>query len=109
MADMIRAWIYVDPDAVSVKASVSTVVEAGVTVQTRVSIGASGYPTTNTHAAAQDYTAADTTIATSSTGTGWVLVLLQTRRTIGANSAVIVNFRVSELEVTSSLPSPPNE
>lgn len=98
-----RAVIYVDPDAATIDVTSTATLTAANTASVRVTIGAGSV--TNAHAATGSVTGS---VATSTTGTGWVDLLVEINHTAGSATADRVAFVGAQLARidASAMPDP---
>lgn len=98
-----RASVYVDPDAASVDVTSTVTLTAANTASVRVTIGAGNV--THAHVVSGDITAS---VATSTTGTGWLDLLVEINHTAGSASSDRVNFVGAQLARinASAMPDP---
>jgi len=82
-----RARVYVDTEAITIDVTSTVTLTAANTASVRVTIGAGAV--TNAHAATGSVTGS---VATGTTGTGWVDLLVEINHTAGAATADRVMF-----------------
>jgi hypothetical protein len=98
-----RARVYVDTDAANIDVTSAVALSALNTASVRVTIGAGAV--TNAHTATGSVTGS---VATSTTGTGWLDLLVEINHTAGSASADRVTFCGAQLARinASAMPDP---
>lgn len=98
-----RAVVYVDPDAATIDVTSTVTLTAANTASVRVTIGAGSV--TSAHAASGSVTGS---VATSTTGTGWLDLLVEINHTAGAATSDRVTFVGAQLARidASAMPDP---
>lgn len=98
-----RARVYVDTDAASIDVTSTVALTAANTASVRVTIGAGAV--TNAHTATGSVTGS---VATSTTGTGWLDLLVEINHTAGSAASDRVSFIGAQLARinASAMPDP---
>lgn len=104
----IRTRIYIAPETVAVLAGARCYCPASNECQVRITIGGAAAATLTTFTSSTNSTEHTTSIATSSTGTGWQEVTIETNHSTGSSTALYVrSLRIEDAIITvTALPDP---
>ena len=105
MVEVLRFYVQILPETVSITAGAECYM-AGDTGDVKFTIGASNQTISFDHSAGDSGTEKTATFATSATGSGWQICKIEVEKTAGTSDIHLSRFRVQDVSITSSLPSP---